>query len=89
MLGFYGCTVLSGRQNSTTVGHNDGSSEASDWLISLRWAQKTASYWLNAGVASLPRLAVAASQASQTDSLYVEGAMLMPGFTSTAVLWML
>ncbi|KAG7244966.1 hypothetical protein INR49_023532 [Caranx melampygus] len=37
---------------------------------------------------SYSRLAVAAPQASQTDSLYAEGAMLMLGFVSTAALWM-
>lgn len=86
---FCGCFVVSGRQSTTTVGHNDGSSKASDWLIPLRWAQKAGSYWLKAVVASFLRLAVAALQASQTDRLYAEGAMLMPGFISTAALWML
>lgn len=65
---------------ASTVGHNDGSSEASDWLIPLRWAQTAASDWLSAVLASF---LVAALQASQT-----EGAMLMPGFVSTAALWM-
>ncbi len=73
---------------TTSVGHNDGSSKASDWLIPLRWAQKAGSDWLTAVLASFLRLAVAALQASQTDRLYAEGAMLMPGFVSTAALWM-
>lgn len=73
---------------TVTVGHNDGSSEASDWLTALRWAQEAACDWLTAALASFLGLAVAALQASQTDSLYAEGAMLMPGFVSTAALWM-
>lgn len=84
---FCGCIIVSGRQNTTTVGHNDGSSKASDWLSPLRWAQKAGSDWLNAVLASFLRLAVAVLQVSQTDRLYAEGAMLMLGFTSTAVLW--
>lgn len=55
---------------------------------SLRWAQEAGSDWLTAVLASFLRLAVAALQASQTDSLYAEEAMLMPGFVSTAALWM-
>lgn len=83
------CIVVPGGTDSTaTVGHNDGSSEVSDWLIPLRWAQEAASDWLTAVLASFLRLAVVAPQASQTDSLYAEGAMLMPGFVSTAALWM-
>lgn len=75
--------------SAATVGHNDGSSEASDWLMPLRWAQEAASDWPSAVLASFLGLAVAAPQASQTDySLYAEGAMLMPGFVSTAALWM-
>lgn len=56
--------LVSGRQSTTAVGHNDGSSEASDWLIPLRWAQKTCFDWLAALLASFLRLAVAALQAS-------------------------
>lgn len=82
------CIIVSGRQYTTTVGHNDGSSEASDWLSPLRWAQKTGSDWLYDVLASFLRLAVAVLQVSQTDRLYAEGAMLMLGFISTAVLWM-
>lgn len=75
--------------SAATVGHNDGSSEASDWLTPVRWAQEVACDWLSAVLASFLWLAVAAPQASRTDySLYAEGAMLMPGFVSTAALWM-
>lgn len=46
------------------------------------------SHWPTAVLASFLRLAVAALQASQTDRLNAEGAMLMLGFVSTAALWM-
>lgn len=75
--------------SAATVGHNDGSSQASDWLTPLRWAREAASDWLSAVLASFLGLAVAAPQAARSDySLYAEGAMLMPGFVSTAALWM-
>lgn len=60
--------VLEFLGGTATVGHNDGSSKASDWLIPLRWAQKAGSDWPSAVLASFLRLAVAALQASQTDS---------------------
>lgn len=60
------------------VGHNDESSAASDWLISLRQAPKAICDWLGVVLASF--LVLAAPQASLTEWLYTEGAMLMSGF---------
>lgn len=46
--------IVSERQSAATVGHNDESSEASDWLFFLHRAQEVAPDWL------LPVLASAA-----------------------------
>ncbi|KAG7501195.1 hypothetical protein JOB18_042596 [Solea senegalensis] len=67
---------------TASVGQNDGSSEESDWLIHLRWAQEEVSDWLLVVLASFLRLLVVAV------SLCAEGAMLLPGFGSTTALRM-
>ncbi|KAF3833837.1 hypothetical protein F7725_025041 [Dissostichus mawsoni] len=54
------------RQSASTVGHNDGSLEAADWLTPMRWAQTAASDWL---LASFLKLSVAALQASERRKL--------------------
>lgn len=63
------------------VKHNDGSWEASDWLMRLQWAQKTACDWVVFVLVSFLRLAVATQQEARV-SLNVEGAMLMSVFVS-------
>lgn len=65
---------------TASVGRDDETPEASDWPRPLREAQEARCDWPSRRPGSLPGAGGGSPQASLTDRVYTEGAMLMSGF---------